>query len=101
MHRRGFDRIIKPDYFDNILLPENLQGFKFSIHSLIEGYINTSTRTDLNAIPKLRFFLQWLEMEPKPEFERKDWLSTDEAFFFTVLFERHYTVMTYDPGTGI
>ena len=96
MHRRGRDGR-NPDHFENIYLPKHLPGFKAFIKSLIEGYENTPTRTDPGAIPKLQFFLQWLERDPKPAFELKDWLSTDELFFLTALVDKHYTVMSYDP----
>ena len=96
MHRRGRGGR-NPDHFENIYLPEHLPGFKAFIKSLIEGYENTPTRTDPGAIPKLQFFLQWLERDPKPAFELKDWLNTDELFFLTALVEKHYTVMSYDP----
>jgi len=38
-----------------------------------------------------------LEWDPKPAFELKDWLNTDELFFLTALVAKHYTKMTYDP----
>ena len=96
MHRRGRGGR-NPDHFENIYLPKHLPGFKAFIKSLIEGYETTPTRTDPGAIPKLQFFLQWLERDPKPAFELKDWLNTDELFFLTALVEKHYTVMSYDP----
>ena len=96
MHRRGRDGR-NPDHFENIYLPKHLPGFKTFIKSLIEGYETTPTRTDPGAIPKLQYFLQSLERDPKPAFELKDWLNTNELFFLTALVEKHYTVMSYDP----
>jgi len=63
MHRRRADRRNNPYKFDNIFLPEKNLDFKSFNLSFIHGYNNTPSITDHNAIPKMKFFLEWLEME--------------------------------------